>query len=315
MITKAGIYQIPAAQYHADMLFDRPSLSNSISKILAAETPRHAWTAHPRLNPNHKEIEKTSFDRGSAAHALLLEGEDRMTVIHQDSYRTNLAKELRDAARAQGKHPILEKDYDPIYEMVSVAKDAIRNCQDLGGLTLQDGNAEQVFAWIEGDTCMRSRIDWMSNDRRLILDFKTTEASANPADWERTMLNGWGDLQPAFNLRGNIATGGPEDAKFVWLVQEVQPPFACCFIGVTNELLALGQQKVNAAMEIWRECMASNKWPAYPARIHWLSPPAWAEAKWAERTGGYGPLDKDGLPETGLIPGTGKVDYDIAGQP
>ncbi len=239
-----------------------------------------------------------------------------MTVIHQDSYRTNLAKELRDAARALGKHPILEKDYDPVFEMVNVAIDAIRNCEDLGGLTLQDGDAERVLIWKEGPTWCRSRIDWMEREKRsLIIDYKTTEASANPEDWQRTMLNGWGDLQPAFNLRGNTATGGAEDAKFVWLVQEVAPPFACCFIGVTNELLALGQQKVNAAMEIWRECIAGNKWPSYAPRIHWLSPPAWAEAKWQERTGGYGPLDKDGLPETGLIEGTGKIDFDIAGQP
>lgn len=110
-------------------------------------------------------------------------------------------------------------------------------------------------------------------------------------------------MQPAFNLRGNRATGGPEDANFVWLVQEVQPPFACSFVGVTPELLALGNEKVDRAVRLWSECLKSGKWPAYENRVHWLTPPAWASANWESRKAG--PLDADGLPETGLQPGNG----------
>jgi hypothetical protein len=277
-----NILTMPAEEYHRDPC-PQPSLSNSISKILLANSPAHAWTAHPRLNPNFEPEEKTSFDRGSAAHALLLEGEDRMTVINADSYRTKLAQEQRDAARAIGKHPILEKDYDAVFQMVTTAQDAIRRCDDLGGITLADGTAEQVLCWQESGIWLRSRLDWRANDGALILDYKTTATSANPEEWQRTMLNGWGDLQPAFYLRGNQACGGPADAKFVWLVQEVTPPFACAFIGATPALLALGNDKVEMAKDSWAQCVKSGIWPAYSPRIHWIEPPAWAESKWQER--------------------------------
>lgn len=295
---KPGIYQgIPSATYHADPC-DAPSLSNSLAKIILMQSPAHAWQAHPKLNPAAEKEEKTAFDLGSAAHALLLEGDDRMTVINADSYRTKLAQELRDAAREAGKFPILEKDYDAVYEMANVAHDAIRRCDDLGGLTLKHGNAEQTIIWTDGGIYCRARPDWLSEDRKVMLDYKSTATSANPEEWQRTMLNGWGDLQPAFYLEGNTATGGAEDAVFIWLVQEVTAPFACSFIGVAPELLELGRAKAAKAKAIWRECIQSGNWPGYPSRIHWLTPPAWALSKWEERSGAE-------LPETGLQPGYG----------
>lgn len=283
-ITALGIYSMPAEEYHSDPA-PAPSLSNSIAVILASQTPRHAWTAHPRLNPDFAPEERDIFDRGSAAHALLLEGDDRMEVIPYDDFRTKAAKELRDAAREAGRFPLLEKNHDAVRQMVKVASEAVRNCADLSGLTLADGKPEQSAFWTEGGIWLRSRLDWLSNDRKLLIDYKTTSAKADPLDWQRTLMNGWGDMQPAFNLRANAATGGPEDAQFVWLVQEVYPPYACCFVGCAPAMLALGQSKVGSAIAQWRRCMQSGDWPAYPLRIHWIEPPAWAETSWQERQG------------------------------
>ena len=80
MIETAGVYQMPAEEYHADPC-PEPSLSASLIKTLLARSPLHAWHEHPRLNPNVVKEERKEYDRGSAAHALLLEGEDRMAVI------------------------------------------------------------------------------------------------------------------------------------------------------------------------------------------------------------------------------------------
>ncbi len=295
---KTGIYQMKAEKYHADPC-ERPSLSNSMARTLISESPLHAWVEHPRLNPNFTPKEDAKFDRGSASHALLLEGEDRMHVINAKDFRTNAAKELRDAARAIGKFPILEAEYDAVYEMVRLAKVAIAQCPDLGGITLKDGTAEDVLIWERDGVQKRSRLDWRKSDGSILLDYKTTEASANPAAWERTLLNAWGDMQPAFYLEGNEATGGPQDAKFIWLVQEVTPPYACAFIGATTQLLELGRQKCAAASQLWRQCLESGHWPAYSNRIHWLTPPAWAEAKWNDTQ--TGPLDPDGLPNTDFL--------------
>ena len=105
-----------AAEYHADPC-PEPSLSSSIARLILSHSPLHAWTEHPRLNPNYKPEESTKFDRGSAAHALLLEGEDRMAVIPFKDYRKDAAQEARDNARLAGKFPVLEADYPSILQM------------------------------------------------------------------------------------------------------------------------------------------------------------------------------------------------------
>ena len=64
-------YSMRAAAYHADPC-ERPSLSSSIAKILLEKTPRHAWTAHPRLNPDFAAKDESKFDLGTAVHELML---------------------------------------------------------------------------------------------------------------------------------------------------------------------------------------------------------------------------------------------------
>lgn len=281
MIESPGIYSIPAAEYHADPC-PAPSLSASVAKLLVSKSPRHAWTAHPRLNPAYEPTEDTKFDLGSAAHAHLLEGVNRMVVIDADSYRTNAAKEARDEARAAGKHPVLKADYANVLLMRNVALKAIADCPDLSGITLADGKAEQSVIWKEGAVYCRARIDWLADDYSLILDLKTTAASANPDAWVRTMSGMDGEVQGAFNIRGVKAVTGKEP-KFVFLVQEVDPPFACSFVGLPPAFLALGASKCAVAVEAWRQCLASNEWPAYTNRICWVDPPAYHQAEWEGR--------------------------------
>ena len=64
-------HDITAADYHSDCC-DEPSLSSSIAGLLIDQTPKHAWTAHPRLNPNFKPESSPAMNLGSVAHELLL---------------------------------------------------------------------------------------------------------------------------------------------------------------------------------------------------------------------------------------------------
>lgn len=274
--------RMKAADYHADPA-PVPSLSSSIAAILVTRSPRHAWEAHPRLNPNYRPEEDQKFDRGSAAHELLLGGSDSIVVVEADDWRTKAAREQRDAIRAEGKLPLLARHFADVQKMVEIAKLAINSNEDLKGYGLDAGKVEQVLVWREDDIWCRARLDWLSNDRKLIYDYKSTGASAEPNAWIRTMLGMTGEIQPAFYLRGNTATGGPEDARFVFLVQENEPPFACSFVGMPPAFIDLGSRKMARAVSLWRSCMTSGQWPSYPNRIHWAEPPEWARAQWEEQ--------------------------------
>lgn len=273
---------VSAAEYHADPS-PIPSLSASIAELLVNRSPLHAWERHPRLNPNYVEEISGRFDIGTVAHALLLEGIDRMEICSFDDWRTKAAKEQRDAVRSSGKIPILVAQADRIICMVEAAKGAFAACPDLAGYRLDSGMAEQTLRWTEGETRLRCRPDWMPADRRVIVDAKFTATSANPEAFARQIIGMSYDMRASFYLRGNRATGGPEDGKYLFLVQETEPPYATSIIGMPPAFIAMGDEKVEAAIALWRQCMSTNEWPGYPSRICYVEPPAWAMSQWAER--------------------------------
>jgi hypothetical protein len=47
--------------------------------------------------------------------------------------------------------------------------------------------------------------------------------------------------------------------------------------------MTMGRKRIEHAINIWRECMANNEWPMYPAEIVALEYPAWQERQWLER--------------------------------
>lgn len=284
MIEAPGIYDILAEAYHADCC-PAPSLSASVAHELLSRSPRHAWQAHPRLNPAHEPEHRAEFDIGHAAHALML-GDDRarFVIVEAADYRTAAAKVARDAAYAAGAIPLLPHQYDAAVRMASAAR------LQLDGHEARDafraGKPEQTIAWREGDVWCRARLDWLP-DRitraTIIYDFKST-TNAEPAAWSRSKIEAMGyDVQAAFYLRGLRALGHPDTLRFAFVVAETEPPHALSVIGLPPEAMALAQQKVEHAIAVWRQCLATGDWPAYPTRICWADPNPWSEARWQER--------------------------------
>jgi hypothetical protein len=46
-------------------------------------------------------------------------------------------------------------------------------------------------------------------------------------------------------------------------------------------MLAVGNAKLDRALEMWRDCLASGLWPAYGRDVHVAEPPAW-ELRWLD---------------------------------
>lgn len=272
-----GIYQIDEETYHADPCSE-PSLSNSIACTLLTQSPKHAWLKHPRLNTSHKPDESARFDIGTAAHALLLEGSAaKICVVEADDWRTKAAKEQRDMARASGMTPILAKNNYALNSMVNAAKEYIATSELRG--VFDQGKPEQTLIWKDDGIWCRSRLDWLSDDRKIILDYKTCE-SAEPEAFIRHISRMQYDLQAAFYLRGLARQNEFTSlTKFVFLAQEIEAPYACSLIGLSNHLLDIAASKVDRAISLWKECLTTNKWPAYPTRICYAEPTAWQMAE------------------------------------
>lgn len=258
-----------------------PALSASIAHLLITKSALHAWHAHPRLNPNYQQTESAEFDYGRAAHAVLLEGdESRLHVIEADDWRKKDAKEARENARKAGKMPLLSRQIHKVRAMAKVAKEHVAD-SELAGI-FEAGEPEKSLHWEEVGIHCRARLDWLSTDRKLILDYKTSQ-NANPDAFIRGPLTNYGyDTQGAFYLRGNAATGGSAHAKYVWLVQEVEPPYVCSLVGMGPQMQEIAERKVDWARAIWQRCIQTGQWPAYPNRIAWAELPEWSVARFEE---------------------------------
>lgn len=278
-----GVYEdLPADEYHADPSAT-PSLSASIARILCTESPLHAWAKHPRLNPDYVKEEDEKFDIGNIAHELLLEQWDRVEVIDAKDWRTNAAKEARDAARAAGKIPLLTGRWQEVQEMV---KHAVANLTkiDISPPLLMGGKPEQTLVWQEDGVICRARLDYLRDDYRAIDDLKTTSRSANPESWSRSLFSMGYDIQAAFYLRGLEAVTGAK-AEWRWVVLETTAPYAASVLSLGPAGLELAQAKVEYAIGKWRECIQRDEWPGYAQQIHYADLPGWEEARWLEKEG------------------------------
>ena len=280
-----GLYSMTLPEYIADPA-PEPSLSASAAHTLITQTAIHAYMRHPRLNPGAPREESKVADIGTIAHGLLLEGdESRIVLIEADDWRTKDAKEKRDAAYAEQKIPLLGKQLGPIRKMVEVARSAIAHSELASAFTLHAGKAEQTMVWEEKGIWLRSRPDWLTNDRELIIDYKSTGVSANPLAWMRGPMLGNGcDLQAVLGLRGLRKLFNARNPQFVFVVQEQEPPYAVSFVGLSPTFLHMAESKLDRAMQLWGDCTMTNCWPGYPSRVAWVDPPVYAAIEEEEKS-------------------------------
>lgn len=277
---KPGIHQLGSDHYHADPC-DRPSLSASLAHVLLSSSPKHAWTAHPRLNPDFQRTEEAKFDVGNVCHSLLLQGIETAEVLPFPDWRTNAAKEARDLARSHGRIPMLTKHAHEVEQMVGAVKLQLPLFNVTPPL-LQNGKPEQTLVWEEAGVLCRARLDWLRDDHAAVDDLKTTSRSANPEQWSRTLFGIGADIQAAFYLRGIKALTG-KTPEWRWIVCETAPPYAMSVISPGPAAVELGNAKVDRALELWRTCLATDEWPSYPTQVCYADVPGWEESRWLER--------------------------------
>jgi hypothetical protein len=271
-----GFHAMDESAYHADPC-PEPSLSSTIARVIIEKSPMHAFLAHPRLSPQPAEDDATErMDFGAAAHDILLEGgTGKIMLVDAEDWRTKAAREARDKARADGMVPVLPKQYDRIMAMVNAARAFVAKTE-LRGIW-GDGEGERVMVWQEDGFWMRSRLDWITADRGLVLDYKTCE-SAQPDAFIRQLARMNYDMQAAFYRRGVTALTGKPPA-WAFLAQETDAPYACSLVGMSESYWAIADAKVERAVGIWKRCMMSKNWMGYDTRIHYATPPTWVMAE------------------------------------
>lgn len=300
-IDKPGIYRdFDVAAYHDDPC-PAPSFSQSIGKILIEQSPLHAAVAHPRITPpnaNDDEVEKYVKAKaiGDAAHKLLIGRGKDIAVVDADSWRSDKAKNARAEIEAAGKLPILAKHHEQAEELVGAALLQLDNHEEND--CFEVGSGEVALIWQEGPLWFRCLVDWLHADLRTVDDYKTSSMSVAPhVIGMRAVDAGW-EIQAAMIERG-LDVLDPENAgrrKFRFIAQEQDPPNALNVMVMTEHWMTMGRKKLQHAIDIWSQCMATNTWPGYPTVAVMPEYPGWKESQWLTREIGHADAKREPQP-------------------
>ena len=269
---QAGIYDMPEDAYLADPVPGGSLSSSGARKLLPPSCP--ARFQHDRQNPPPPS---DAMDLGSAAHKLVLGAGPEIRVIDADDWRLKATREERDEARAAGQVPLLKGDYEQVTGMA----EAIRRHPVAGAVfTPERGKPEQSLFHQDAATgvWLRVRLDWMF-DRPVIADYKTSK-SANPLSFAKSVADFGYYIQDAFYRRVYEAVTG-EYPKFVFVVQEKDPPYLVTVCELDRDSVLSGRALVQHAIERYRDCTASGTWPGYTGTdsIELITLPRWARGR------------------------------------
>lgn len=288
LITQPGVYDIPAAQYHADPVAGGSLSSTGARKLLPPGCPAKFkyWLTHP--DPPSKEL-----DFGSAAHRLVLGAGADIVEIDAMDYKTSAAQEAKKAAHAAGKIPVLPEQLDRIQDMATAIWDHPLASKMLDPRT---GKPEQTIVW-------QSEIQWrphpkapweyrmvwrralidhlsrlrMADGRLIVPDYKTCKSAEKTAFMKSAGDYGYHQQGPWY-IDAVRAAGLAEDVCYLLIAQEKDPPYLVNVIELdeTNTLM-YGRDLNDYSLQIYAQCTATNSWPGYPAEIQLGHLPKYAQ--------------------------------------
>lgn len=270
-----GVYDMPADEYHA-----RLELSSSgARRLLPPHTP--AQFAYERVH-GRTATEEMTF--GSAVHTLVLGAGAEVVPLDFRDWKTNAAKDARAALAADGKIPLLRKDYERA-EAMSIAVHE----HPLAAALLRSGKPEQALFWQDAETGVQCRalVDWMDirRGRLIAVDLKTC-SSADPDKIAKAVYEYGYHLQAAFYLDGikTLELGERPAMTFVFL--EKQPPYLVNVVQLDHLALEAGAFYVRKAIRTFRDCTASGEWPGYRIDdIERIELPAYAQNLYFQESG------------------------------
>lgn len=281
---KSGLHDISSDAYHSDPAPD-PSLSSSGIRTLLNETPAHFKARHPRLTTFPDAIERPSTreqDLGTVVHRILLGAGCEFAVISGfDDFRKKEAQTLRDAAREEGRVPILEKTYAQAEQIAAHAEKALK--ERFGGWPI--GDSEVTMLWqretANGPIWNRALMDQFSHRLATVVDLKTTGRCISDDELARKLAGDGADIQNAHYVNG-VETLFPDLAglvQFIFVVVETEAPFAVRFASLSESWLTRARFRIDRAADTFANCLRTNNWPAWPMNAT-LHAPGYLEARW-----------------------------------
>jgi hypothetical protein len=282
-----GLYpHMDEADYHADPA-PEPSLSAHDADTLLSASPLHTWTDHPRLNPvAGQRAPSADMLFGQAAHALLAgQGEARIVWIDAKDYRTNAAKDARDAAIRDRLIPLLLGEKAKLHAMRDAVIDQAGRDPQLQEILQAPGDTEVAAFAQDRGVWVRALFDWMPRDPAIpSLDYKLTKRGASREDYERPVQTEHALRLHHYARVRQLVHGIAELPPALLAVIEVEEPYGMVLHGADDDLAEYAAKRWEEAFQLWWRCLSRGTerphWPGYPPGVIWHHAARWQSERW-----------------------------------
>jgi len=265
-------YGEPIDVYHAD--------KSAISKTGLDQINQSPFIYYSRsLDPSRPdERQKVGQLEGNLAHCAVLEPDEfsKRYIVGPDVIRST--KIWKDFEAENVDRVCIKPDQ---YEAAMRQADSIRGLPDIREY-LGNGRAEVSARWIDPETGVRCRCrpDWVSpcgskTDR--LLDVKTY-SDASPEEFKRQIARKAYHIQDAFYSDGYAFASGRDVVEFIFIAVETEWPFAAAAYRLNTDSREEGFNEYRRLLDIYEECLRSNKWPGYTEQTVEIELPAYAFA-------------------------------------
>jgi exodeoxyribonuclease VIII len=205
----------------------------------------------------HKQESTPNLKFGTAAHALIVEGQeafDKEVRVLTGSPYTKAYKEEKAEYEEQGFIVLKEDDVNLIQSM----KDNMVY-EGNAYLNAKGKVAEASIYWYEEDVLCKCRPDMLcpplkepnSDNKIVVVDYKTT-ISCEPFSFNKSVKKYGYDMQAAWYRRG-IQMAGYDVEDFVFIAQEKVHPYASKVFRITKEQMDFGWTMMENYLEEYKE--------------------------------------------------------------
>ena len=141
-------------------------------------------------------------------------------------------------------------------------------------LLTADGDTEVSILWNCEGARAKARIDKYLPVDGTLVDLKTTR-NASPGAFSKSIYQYGYHRQAAFYLYA-ARTMGLLAKRFLFVAIEKEAPYGVAVYELTDEALDAGLREALGLIEIYKECLATGRWPSYGSEIISVDIPNWA---------------------------------------
>ena len=273
---------------HENVPFDEYKQWPAVSKHdldLVAKSPAHYRAAKqfpPETTP--------AMHFGTAAHTWILEPDkapNEVAVRPKLDRRTKAGKEAWAEWEMMHGHKAMVSDADARHLAAMAA--AVHE-HEIGGVLVS--GSEHVEASLFGPNPVyeincRCRPDLINTDRDLVIDLKTT-VDASPWAFGKSMHKYRYHVQAAFylDMARNLGVVS-ENASFVFLVVEKQPPYGVALYAVREEDIERGRLQYERDLSRYKYALETGNWFGYSKAVGFIDLPIFARREIDALTGNH----------------------------